>query len=78
MGDYVRQNKKQIVQEKFAPDEEKYPLLFQNLIDVQVKNVTFDAKPGENVSDIEGKMDVTYIVRYFTWNDLYKALTLYL
>jgi|GEM_PF-4525511 len=45
MGDYVRQNKKQIVKDQFAAEEDRYPLLFQNLIDVQVVEVTFDAKP---------------------------------
>lgn len=45
MGEYVRQNKKKIVQEEFAKGDDKYPLLFQNLIDVKVDKVTFDANP---------------------------------
>lgn len=53
MGDYVRQNKKQIVKDEFGKNEDKYPLLFQNLIDVQVNNVTFNANPGDNATDIE-------------------------
>lgn len=53
MGLYVRQNKKQIVQELFAKEDDKYALLFQNLIDVVVNDVSFDAKPGDDKTDVE-------------------------
>lgn len=78
MGQYVRQNKKQIVQDEFIKRDDQYPLMFQGLIDVRVDKVSFSAKPGDDTSDVEGKLDVTYIVRYFTWQDLQKALKLYL
>lgn len=78
LGDYVRTNKKQIVQQQFAKDQDQYALPFQNLIDVRVDNVTFNAKPGDNITDVEGKIYATYIVRYFTWEDMHKALQKYL
>lgn len=78
MGDYVRQNKKQIVQDLFSKEDDNYAMLFNNLIDVRVDKVVFNANPWDNTSDIEGKIDVTYTVRYFTRTDLQKALKLYL
>ncbi|MBP6910828.1 hypothetical protein KBC03_04540, partial [Patescibacteria group bacterium] len=78
MGQYVRLNKKQIVQDEFMKRSDQYPLMFQGLIDVRVDKVSFSAKPGDNTSDVEGKLDATYIVRYFTWNSLQKALKFYL
>jgi len=45
LGDYVRINKKQIIQDQFAKENDKYVLPFLNLIDVVVSNVTFSAKP---------------------------------
>lgn len=78
MGDYVRANRKKIILEEFAKGEEKYPLMFQNLIDVQVKNVSFDAKVGDEKTDVEGRIDVSYVVRYFTWESLQTALKKYL
>lgn len=74
----MRANKKQIVQDQYAKEQDKYALPFKNLIDVRVDDVRFNAKPGDNITDVEGKIDVTYIVRYFTWNDMRFALTKYL
>ncbi len=78
MWNYVRANKKQIVLEEFAKWEDKYPLMFQNLIDVQVNDVTFDAQVGDEQTDVEGRIDITYIVRYFTRDNLKEALNEYL
>lgn len=78
LGDYVRSNKKQIVQDQFVKENDKYVLPFQNLINVVVDGVSFNAKPGDNVTDVEGKIDVSYIVRYFTWADMRVALKEYL
>lgn len=59
-------------------ENDKYVLPFQNLINVVVDGVSFNAKPGDNVTDVEGKIDVSYIVRYFTWADMRVALKEYL
>lgn len=77
MGSYVRSHKKQIVQEQFANDE-RYPLPFQSLIDVRVDKVTFDAQPGQEKAEVQGSIEATYIVRYFTRKELHSALQLYL
>lgn len=53
MGEYVRTNKKKIVQEQFAQEDEKYALPFQNLISTRVDNVSFNVKPGDKETDVE-------------------------